>query len=185
MNLKDKKVALLVADGFEQIEFTSPKEALEKAGAKVDVVSPNGDKVKAWNEKDWGETYPVDVKLDGAKASDYHALVLPGGVINPDQLRTNEKATESVRNFFEQHKPVAAICHGPWTLINAGVVKGRKMTSYKSIRKDLENAGAHWEDAEVVTDQGLVTSRNPGDLAAFNRKMLEEIAEGKHEGQLA
>lgn len=184
-NLNGKKVALLVANGFEQVELTDPKQALEAAGAQTVIVSPQKGTVKGWNHTDWGDEFEVDVSIDEANASQYDGLVLPGGVMNPDHLRTNQKAVRFVRDFFEAHKPVAAICHGPWTLIEAGVVDGRKMTSYHSIQTDLKNAGADWVDQEVVVDHGLVTSRNPDDLPAFNRKMVEEIAEGKHEKQTA
>ncbi|MDN5627309.1 MAG: type 1 glutamine amidotransferase, partial [Weeksellaceae bacterium] len=155
----------------------------EQQGWTADIVSPESGSIKAWAEKDWGKEYPVDQTLDSVSASDYDALVLPGGVINPDQLRTNDKAISFVQDFFRQHKPVAAICHGPQILINAGAVEGRKMTSVNSISIDLKNAGAIWEDSEVVTDNGLVTSRTPKDLPAFNAKMVEEIKEGKHEDQ--
>lgn len=183
--LKGKRVAILVTDGFEQVEFTSPKKALEAAGAKTTVVSPKRDGVQGWHHYEKGDTFRVDLGLDDAHADDFDALLLPGGVANPDQLRIEPKALEFVRGFFEQHKPVAAICHGPWTLIDAGVVDGRRMTSYKSIKTDLVNAGASWEDSEVVVDNGLVTSRDPDDLDAFNRKMVEEIGEGPHAGQSA
>ncbi|MBL3655452.1 type 1 glutamine amidotransferase domain-containing protein [Fulvivirga sediminis] len=181
--LKDRKVAILVADGFEEVEFTEPKKALERAGATVEVISPNDDKVKAWDSTDWGNSYNVDKSLDSALASDYNSLLLPGGVLNPDQLRANDKAVEFVKHFFEAGKPIAAICHGPWTLIETGALEGRKMTSYKSIKTDLINAGAEWVDEEVVTDQGMVTSRNPDDIPAFCKKMIEEFCEGVHEGQ--
>lgn len=184
-NLNGKKVAILVEDGFEQIEMTSPKEALEKAGAKTHIISPKRDKVKGWEHTEWGDEFSVDVMVDQANASDYDALLLPGGVMNPDKLRTNKKAVQFVRSFFDQGKPVAAICHGPWVLVEADVVNGRKVTSYHSIQTDLKNAGAQWVDQEVVVDQGLVTSRKPDDLPAFNRKMVEEIAEGQHERQRA
>ena len=184
-NLTGKKVAILVANGFEQVELTSPKQALDEAGATTHIISPEDGQVKSWDETDWGESFSVDVALSGAQADDYDALLLPGGVMNPDTLRANESATDFIRSFFEQHKPVAAICHGPWTLIDAGVVKGRKVTSYPSIKTDLKNAGATWVNEEVVVDQGLVTSRKPGDLPAFNRKLIEEVKEGKHEGQVA
>jgi protease I len=184
-NLTGKKVAILVTDGFEQIEMTSPREALEQAGATALIVSPKPGRVQGWNHFDKGDTFKVDVPLDRAKANDFDALVLPGGVANPDQLRIDPDAVVFVRQFFDQHKPVAAICHGPWTLIEAGVVDGRRMTSYKSIRTDLSNAGAIWENSEVVVDNGLVTSRDPKDLPAFNRKMVEEIAEGVHQHQHA
>ena len=179
--LDGKKVAILVADGFEEAELTSPKEALEDAGAETSIVSPAERKVRAWDEKDWGSKYKVDVPLHEAKAADYDALVLPGGVMNPDHLRLEPKAIQFIREFFEAGKPVAAICHGPWTLIDAGMARGRRMTSYPSLRTDLKNAGAEWVDEEVVVDNGLVTSRKPDDLPAFNKKMLEEIGEGRHE----
>jgi protease I len=182
-SLNGKKVAILVEDGFEQIELTSPKEALEKAGAKTHIISPKRDKVKGWEHTQWGQEFPVDVSLDKANANEYDALLLPGGVMNPDKLRTSKQAVQFVRSFFDQGKPVAAICHGPWILVEADVVNGRKMTSYTSIQTDLKNAGANWVDQEVVVDQGLVTSRKPDDLPAFNRKMVEEIAEGQHERQ--
>lgn len=183
-NLNGKKVAILVANGFEQVELSKPKQALEEAGAQTHIVSPESGQVKGWDKTDWGDTFEVDVALEKAQADDYHALLLPGGVMNPDHLRQNDKAVAFVRAFFEQHKPVAAICHGPWTLIEAGVVKGRKLTSFPSLQTDLKNAGAIWVDEEVVTDQGLVTSRKPDDIPAFNKKMIEEIAEGKHERQV-
>ncbi|NHN26880.1 type 1 glutamine amidotransferase [Flavobacterium jejuense] len=179
-----KKIAILATNGFEEVELTSPKEALEKEGWSTEIVSPNSGSIKAWASTDWGKLYPVDKTIDEAHFSDYNALLLPGGVINPDQLRTNEKALEFVKAFFEAGKPVAAICHGPQTLISAEVVAGRKMTSYPSIKQDLINAGAEWHDKEVVVDKGLVTSRTPDDLPAFNKKMVEEIKEGMHEPAL-
>jgi len=178
--LSGKKVAILVANGFEQVELTEPKRALEEAGAAAPIVSPESGKVKGWKHTEWGDEFPVDVPLQDAKADDYDALVLPGGVMNPDTLRRNEWALQFVRAFYESGKPIAAICHGPWTLIDAEVVEGRTMTSYPSIQTDLKNAGAKWVDKEVVVDNGLVTSRSPDDLPAFNRKMIEEIAEGAH-----
>ncbi len=184
-DLKSKKVAILATDGFEQSELTSPREALDNAGATTHIVAPEAGKIKGWKHDKWGDEVAVDITVDQANPSDYDALVLPGGVMNPDQLRTQEPVQKFVRQFFEQHKPVAAICHGPWTLIDAGVVNGRKMTSFHTIRRDLENAGANWVDEQVVVDNGLVTSRNPNDLDAFNAKLIEEIAEGKHEGQKA
>jgi protease I len=182
-SLKGKKVAILVTDGFEQVELTSPKEALEKAGATAVIVSPKSGVVQGWNHYEKGDTFKVDVPLDHAKASQFDALLLPGGVANPDQLRVDASVLVFVRQFFSEHKPVAAICHGPWTLIDAGVVDGRRMTSYKSVRMDLVNAGAIWENSEVVVDNGLVTSRDPDDLPAFNRKLVEEVGEGIHERQ--
>jgi protease I len=178
--LEGKKVAMLVEEGFEQVELTSPKEALEAVGAKVSVVSPQKGKVKGWNTTKWGVKVRVDVPLANAKAEDFDALVLPGGVMNPDKLRRNEWALQFVKAFFDAGKPVAAICHGPWTLIDAGVVSGRRLTSYESIQTDLKNAGATWVDEEVVVDNGLVTSRKPDDLPAFNAKLIEEIGEGIH-----
>lgn len=184
-DLTGKKVAILVEDGFEQEELSRPQEALEEFGAETEIISPQQDEVKGWNHGVWGDSFPVDVTIDNANAGDYDALLLPGGVMNPDKLRTNSQAVDFVRAFFEAHKPVAAICHGPWTLIEAGVAEGRTMTSYHSIQTDLKNAGADWVDQEVVVDNGLVTSRNPGDLPAFNTKMIAEIAESKHEQQQA
>lgn len=182
-SLTGKSVAILVTDGFEQSEFTQPKAALEEAGATVQVVSPKADTVRSWQKGEWGESFDVDVHVDEADVDRYDALVLPGGVINPDHLRRSKTAVRFVRRFFDDGKPVAAICHGPQTLIEADVVDGRRMTSFPSIRTDLENAGAQWVDEEVVVDQGLVTSRNPNDLPAFCRKMIEEIGEGVHAGQ--
>jgi protease I len=178
-----KRVAILATNGFEESELKSPKQALEEQGWTAEIVSLESGSIKSWAEKDWGPEYKVDRVLSDASASDYDALVLPGGVINPDLLRREEKAIQFVKDFFEQKKPVAAICHGPQLLINAEVVEGRKLTSFPSVRKDLENAGANWVDKEVVTDNGLVTSRTPDDLPAFNKKMIEEIKEGKHEMQ--
>lgn len=178
-----KKIAILATDGFEESELKSPKEHLEQQGWTAHIVSPKSGTIKAWAEKDWGPEYKVDRTLDQVSASDYDALVLPGGVINPDQLRTDKNALSFVQDFFKGHKPVAAICHGPQILISAGVVEGRNLTSVNSISIDLKNAGAQWEDSEVVVDRGLVTSRTPEDLPAFNSKMVEEIKEGKHEGQ--
>ena len=181
----EKRIAILATNGFEEVELTSPKEAMEKEGFQVDIVSLEKGNIKAWDGNDWSNEYQVDYSLDEVNASDYNALMLPGGVINPDKLRREEKALDFVRDFFKQSKPVAAICHAGWTLISADVVKGRKMTSFNSIRKDMENAGVNWVDEEVVVDQGLVSSRNPDDLPAFNSKLIEEIKEGKHEGQHA
>jgi len=183
--LHGKKVAILVEHGFEQVELTDPKRALEEAGAQTKIVSPQAGTVLGWQHTNWGDKFPVDVPLERASAQDYDALLLPGGVMNPDKLRMNPKAVQFVRAFFEAKKPVAAICHGPWTLINAAVLKGRTVTSYPSLELDLKNAGAHWVDREVVVDAGLVTSRNPDDLPAFNRKIVEEFAEGIHEHQMA
>lgn len=181
----DKRIAILATNGFEESELSSPLEAMIKEGFQVEIVSLTKEDIKSWAGGNWGKTYKVDKALDEVSAKDYHALVLPGGVINPDVLRVEEKALIFVRDFFKQSKPVAAICHAPWTLISADVVNGRTMTSYKSIRKDLENAGALWVDQDVVVDEALVTSRNPGDLEVFNAKVIQEIKEGKHELQQA
>lgn len=179
-------MAILATDGFEQSELFSPLEALKAAKADVKIVSPSKAKeIKAWNHTDWGKTVAVDVPLDQARAEDFDALVLPGGVINPDQLRREPAAVQFVKSFFQSGKPVAAICHGPQMLIEADVVRGRKLTSFASIKTDLKNAGAQWVDQEVVVDNGLVTSRSPDDLPAFNAKMIEGIAEGVHERQAA
>ncbi len=178
--LDGQKVAILVADGFEQVELTEPKRALEQAGAQTQIVSPAKGQVKGWQHTEWGDRFPVDVPLENANPTEYTALLLPGGVMNPDKLRRNPKALQFVKAFFDAGKPVAAICHGPWTLIDAGVVRGRTITSYESIQTDLKNAGANWVDQEVVVDNGLVSSRKPDDIPAFNRKMIEEFAEGRH-----
>jgi protease I len=184
-NLNGKRVAILVEKGFEQVEMTEPRRALDEAGAKTDLISPEQGQVRAWDMTDWGTDFPVDVQLDQADAERYDALLLPGGVMNPDKLRRNQKALDFVRAFFDAGKPVAAICHAAWTLIDAGVVEGRRLTSYPSLQTDLKNAGADWVDEQVVVDQGLVTSRKPDDIPAFNRKMIEEVGEGVHEGQHA
>ncbi len=184
-NLINKKVAILVAEGFEQEELTSPREALDQAGATTRIVSPADGEVQGWNHYDKGDMFIVDVPLSDASADDFDALLLPGGVANPDQLRMKPEAVEFIKRFFDAGKPVAVICHGAWTLIEAGVVKGRKMTSWPSIKTDLINAGAEWVDEEVVVDKGLVSSRKPDDLPAFNEKMIEEFAEGIHRGQRA
>jgi len=180
-SITGKRVAILVDNGFEHSEFMEPMKAIKEAGGEAVIVSPK-EKVKSWKSGNWGEEFTVDLQLKEAKAEDFDGLVLPGGVINPDLLRINEDALEFVRGFFgeEAQKPVAAICHGPWTLINAGLVKDRKMTSYESIKMDLMNAGAKWVDEKVVVDKGLITSRNPDDLPAFCSKVIEEIREGRH-----
>ena len=179
-NIQGKKIAILTENGFEQIELTSPKDELEKAGATVHIISPQKDKVKGWDEDDWGIELPVDVHIDEADPEEYDALMLPGGVMNPDTLRTNKKAVAFAKHFLDEGKPLAAICHGPQLLIETGSLEGRKLTSYHSLQTDLKNAGAQWTDKEVVTDKGLVTSRTPDDLKAFNKKMIEEVAEGVH-----
>ena len=178
-----KKIAMLLTDGFEQVEMTEPKRALEAAGMQVHLVSPESDTVRGWDHTDWGEEFKVDVSLDQANAADYDGLVLPGGVMNPDNMRRNKAAQRFVRAFFDAGKPVGAICHAPWMLIDSEVVAGRRLTSYHTLQTDLKNAGATWVDEEVVVDNGLVTSRNPDDLPAFNRKLVEEFREGIHEGQ--
>jgi len=179
--LKGKKVALLVAKGFEEVELTEPKKALESAGAETELVSIEKDKVRSWKFTDWGHEFAVDVHIADARPEDYDALVLPGGVMNPDFLRMDDRAVKFVRAFAKSGKPIGAICHGPWTLVEADAVRGRRLTSYPSLRTDLGNAGANWIDAEVVVDKGLVTSRNPHDLPAFCRKLVEEVAEGRHD----
>lgn len=175
--LKHFKVAILVADGFEQSELAKPREALRDAGADAQIVSPARGEVQGWNHHDKGEKFAVDVPLADADADAYDALLLPGGVMNPDQLRTMPEAVSFVKSFFAAHKPVAAICHGPWTLIEADAVRGHTMTSWPSLRTDLTNAGAQWVDREVVNDNGLVTSRNPADIPAFNRNMIDLFAQ--------
>lgn len=183
--LNGKRVAILATEGVEQVELTEPRKALEKAGAKTDVVSPKDGKFKAWNLKEWGDEIKVDVPLKSADPNNYDALMLPGGVMNPDHLRQDSQAVRFVKSFFEAHKPVAAICHGSWMLVEADVVRGRKLTSWPSLKTDIRNAGGEWVDQQVITDQGLVTSRKPGDIPAFSDKMIEEIAEGKHQVQHA
>jgi protease I len=170
--LQGLKVAILVTDGFEQVELVEPREALEQAGADTCVVSPKTNRVRGWKFTDWGDELPVDVPLDRARADHFDALLLPGGVLNPDALRIQPKAVAFAKAFFDEGKPVAAICHGPWTIINAGAARGRRMTSWPSLELDLRNAGAQWVDEEAVTDQGLVTSRKPDDIPAFNDAMI-------------
>ncbi len=179
--LEGKKIAILTAEGFEQSELLEPRKALDEAGAQTMVVSPSEGQVQGWNHYDKGRMVDVDVPLSEADADDFDALMLPGGVANPDQLRMLPEAIAFVRAFVEAGKPIAAICHGPWTLIEADAVRGRKVTSWPSIRTDLVNAGARWVDEEVVTDRGLVTSRKPADIPAFSRKMIEEFAEGRYD----
>ncbi|MGZ8540088.1 MAG: type 1 glutamine amidotransferase domain-containing protein [Chitinophagaceae bacterium] len=178
--LHGKTVAILTENGFEEIELTSPKKALEEAGAIVHIVSPQKEKVKAWNHDHWSIELPVDKHISQAKFDEYDALVLPGGVLNPDLLRRNKESVEFAQQFLESGKPLAAICHGPQLLIETGLLEGREMTSYPSVKTDLINAGANWHDKEVVVDNGLVTSRSPEDLDAFNTKLIEEIGEGVH-----
>ena len=175
-----KRVAIVATDGFEQSELAEPKRALEEAGATTDIVSLHPGTIRGWKNGNWSDEFSVDKTVAQASVDDYDALVLPGGVMNPDKVRTDPAAVAFVRAFFDEGKPVGAICHGPWTLIDAGVAKGRLMTSWPSLRQDLINAGARWTDEEVVVDHGLVTSRRPADIPAFNRKLLEEIGEGAH-----
>ncbi len=179
-NLNGRRVAILVAEAFEQIELTEPRKALERDGARTYIVSPATNRVQGWNHFEKADLFHVDVPLEQAEAGDFDALLLPGGVANPDQLRLLPKAVEFVRKFFQTAKPVAAICHAPWTLIEAGVVRERTLTSWPSLRTDLLNAGANWVDREVVAEKGLVTSRKPADIAAFNAKMVEVFAEARH-----
>lgn len=178
--ISGKRVAILATDGFEQSELMEPKRILEEAGAETVVVSPHSGQITGWKDKNWADKVKVDQTLDNCSAQDFDALMLPGGLMNPDRLRMDSKAVRFVRDFATSGKPIGAICHGPWTLIEAGAVKNRKMTSWPAIRSDLENAGAEWVDEEVVTDNGLVTSRKPEDIPAFARKLIEEIAEGVH-----
>jgi protease I len=178
--LNGKRVAILVADGFEQVEMTEPRKALDQAGAKTTLISLQGGKVQGMNHDKPADQYPVEKTIDSVSAKDYDALLLPGGVANPDTLRINKQAVAFVKAFAEAGKPIAAICHGPWTLVEAGVVRGKTLTSWPSLKTDIQNAGGTWVDEEVHNHHGLITSRKPADIPAFNRKMIEEIAEGKH-----
>jgi protease I len=180
-NIADARIAILATHGYERSELREPLEQLRAHGASVEVVSPDGGEIRSWDENDWGDSVPVDRMLSEANVEDYDALVLPGGQINPDRLRIEAAAVRFVQDFVRSGKVVAAICHGPWLLVEADAVRGRDVTSYPSIRTDLLNAGANWIDAEVVTDAGIVTSRNPGDLPAFIDKIVEEVVEGRHE----
>jgi protease I len=179
--LKGKKVAILAADMFERVELEEPRKALEDAGAKTEIVSIHDGKIKGFDHFDPANEIKVDRTVEEASADDYDALLVPGGVGNPDQLRGDENAVSFVRAFYESGKPMAVICHGPWVLVEAGIVRGRRLTSWPTLQTDIRNAGGEWVDKEVVTDDGLVTSRKPDDIPAFNRKMLEEFAEGSHE----
>jgi protease I len=181
--LENKKVAILVADGFEQVEMTKPREALKEAGAETKIVSPKSGQIQGMNHADKGDKFDVDLTLDAADPEEFDALMIPGGLMNPDELRGNPDALEFVRHFFEEGKPVAAICHAPWVLIDAGVIRGRTLTSWERIQTDVKNAGGKWVNEEVVVDNGLVTSRKPDDIPAFNKKMIEEFCEGVHEKQ--
>ena len=180
MELSGKKIAILATNGFEQSELEVPQSTLKQAGATVEVISLEAGEIKGWDKKDWGRPVKVDKTLDQASATDYDAIVLPGGQINPDLLRVEPKALAFIKEMFDAKKVVAAVCHAPWLLIETGIASGRKMTSYKSIKTDVSNAGATWEDAEVVVDQGVITSRNPSDLKAFCTKIIEEVKEGRH-----
>ena len=172
-DIKGMKIAILITDGFEEVEMTKPRQALDDAGAKTSIVSPKKDKVKAWNMTDWSKEYPVDVPLESANANDFDALLLPGGVINPDKLRMEPKAVAFAKAFFDAGKPVAAICHGPWTVIETGYAKGKQIASWPSLKTDLRNAGAEWVDQESVADGNLVSARKPDDIPAFNKAMIE------------
>jgi protease I len=180
-DLSDKRVAILAADGFEQSELLVPKQRLEEAGAAVDVISLKAGEIWGWKDGDWGDPIEVDRTIDAVRIDEYDALVIPGGVLNPDLLRRDEDAVQLVRDFYDSKKPLAAICHAPWVLVEAGIAKGLRMTSFSSMATDVKNAGATWVDKEVVVDQGLITSRNPGDLEAFSAKIIEELGEGTHE----
>jgi len=180
MQLSQKKIAILATHGFEQSELEVPRDRLKAAGATVDIVSLQAGEIKGWDKKDWGRPVKVDKTLQDVSADQYDAIVLPGGQINPDLLRVEPKALSFIKDMFDQKKIVAAVCHAPWLLIETGIAKGRKMTSYKSIKTDVMNAGAQWEDSEVVVDNGVITSRNPGDLEAFSAKIIEEVREGRH-----
>ncbi|WP_342641633.1 type 1 glutamine amidotransferase domain-containing protein [Rhodoligotrophos ferricapiens] len=179
-DLSGKKIVIVATNGFEQSELEVPRDKLKQAGATVHVASPESGKIRGWDMKDWGREVPVDKPIDAVRADDYDAIVLPGGQINPDLLRVNEQVLAVIRDFDRQKKVIAAVCHGPWLLIETGIIKNRKATSYHSIKTDMINAGAHWVDQPVVTDQGIITSRNPGDLEAFSNKIAEEVLEGRH-----
>lgn len=182
---KDARILIISTNGFEQLELTVPRDELRKAGAKVDVATPDGKKIRGWNKTDWGEDAEADLAIAEVKPDNYQALVLPGGQINPDILRINADAMKVIKTFLDSGKPVAAICHAPWLLIQADAVKGLQLTSYKSIRKDVENAGGKWVDKEVVVDKGIITSRSPDDLKAFVPKIIEEVREGRHQQRKA
>ncbi len=183
-NLNGKRVAILVANGFEQVEMTEPRKALQQAGAQTVLISPAQGQVKGWNHTEWGDSFPVDQSLDSANPDEYDALLLPGGVMNPDRLRMNPRAVNFVRQFVDAGKPVAAICHGPWTLVEADAVRGHTMTSWPSLKTDIKNAGGQWVDQEVVRDGNFVTSRKPDDIPAFNREMIRLFSEAGGESQL-
>jgi protease I len=180
MQISGKKVLILATNGVEQVELEVPRDRLKAEGATVHVVSPEQGEIRGWNLTDWGHMIKVDRHLDEVSADEYDAIVLPGGQINPDLLRVNQKALDLIMAFYNQQKPVAAVCHAPWLLVETGIIKGRNATSYHSIKTDVKNAGAKWEDSPVVTDEGIITSRNPGDLEAFSSKIIEEVKEGRH-----
>lgn len=179
-DIKQSKILIIATHGFEQSELEVPRDKLKAAGAEVTVASPDGKPINGWDHTDWGRPAAADIKISDAQESDYTALVIPGGVMNPDKLRVNADAMKLVKAFLASGKPVAAICHGPWLLVQADALKGRKATSYPSIRKDVENAGAHWVDEKVVVDDGIITSRSPADIDAFVKKIVEEVGEGRH-----
>jgi protease I len=180
MQASGKKVLIIATNGFEQSELEVPRDRLKAAGAAVDIAAPEKGEIKGWDKTDWGRPVKVDKSIDAVKADDYDAVVIPGGQINPDLLRVNATVLKLIKDFYNQKKVVAAVCHGPWLLVETGIAKGKRMTSYHSIKTDVINAGAAWEDKEVVADQGVVTSRNPGDLEAFSKKIIEEMGEGRH-----
>ena len=183
--LANKRILILATNGFEQSELEVPRDRLKAAGAQVDIVAPEAGEIEGWEKKDWGRAVKVDKTLSEAKAADYDAIVLPGGVMNPDTLRVNKDALALIKAFYDAGKTVAAVCHAPWLLVETGIAKGRKMTSYKTIKTDVINAGGLWEDSAVVADNGIITSRNPGDLEAFSNKIIEEVREGRHQRQAA
>jgi protease I len=183
--LTGRKIAILVTDGFEQVEMTDPRNALDQEGAQTALIAPSSGTVRGWKHRQWGDEFPVDVPLEQADPNTYDALLLPGGVMSPDRLRMNPRAVAFVRSFVEARKPIASICHGPWLLVEANAVRDRTLTSWPSLQTDIRNAGGRWVDQEVLVDQGLVTSRKPDDLPAFNAKMLEEFREGKHQARRA
>jgi protease I len=184
-NLSGKKIAILATDGVEQVELTEPRKALEGAGARTELISPKPDQIKAWKFKEWGDNLKVDKRVDEVRPQDYDALLLPGGAMNPDHLRMDSGAVDFVRQFVSTGKPVAAICHGPWTLIEAGVVAGKTMTSWPSVKTDLRNAGANWVDREVVTDGQFITSRKPDDIPAFSHALIEAVSRGTQQARAA
>lgn len=184
-NINESRILVMSTHGFEQSELEHPVKSLRSHGATVTVASPDGEKIRGWDNGDWGNTVEADAKIEDVSVEDFDALVLPGGQINPDILRTKPEAVRLVRDFFDAGKPIAAICHGPWMLVEADVLRGREATSYDSIKTDLKNAGAHWKDAEVVVDQAIITSRSPADLEAFVAKIVEEVEEGPHKRQAA